>query len=116
MLDRLCEFSPMELLRLHSSVIEELHSRGIVRTKNNPVGDYTEWLVSRALGLTLTCNSAAGFDGTGTDGLRYQIKGRRLTQRSRSCFLSFIRRLEERQFDYLVLLSSTDPTTFKKHT
>ena len=42
-----------ELLQLNSSILNELKRRRIVRTKNNPVGDYTEWIVSKGLGLEL---------------------------------------------------------------
>ncbi len=30
-----------ELLLVHSEVIDELHTRGVVRTGNNSLGDYT---------------------------------------------------------------------------
>ena len=67
--------SNLELLQLHSSIIEELKQRGVVRTKNNPVGDYTEWLVARGLGLDLANNSSAGYDGIDDVGSKIQIKG-----------------------------------------
>ena len=40
------DLSVPELLAAHSSVIDELRRCGIVRSKNNPTGDYAEWLVS----------------------------------------------------------------------
>lgn len=94
--------SSIELLQLHATVIEELKSRGVVRTKNNPVGDYAEWLVANALGLELQSNSAAGYDATGKDGVRYQIKARRVTSDNRSRQLSAIRKLDEADFDRLI--------------
>ena len=69
------DMTETELLQLQASVIDELKARGVVRTKNNPLGDYTEWLVAKALGLELATNSAAGYDATDADGVRYQIKG-----------------------------------------
>ncbi|MES9844131.1 MAG: hypothetical protein ABW131_05730 [Candidatus Sedimenticola sp. 6PFRAG5] len=90
-----------ELLQLQASVIDELRARGVVRTKNNPLGDYTEWLVSKALGLKLATNSAAGYDATDADGIRYQIKGRRITPENQSRQLSAIRNLAEKDFDFL---------------
>ena len=53
--------------------------RGVVRTKNNPVGDYAEWLVTTTFGLALAGKSSAGFDATDDDGTTYQIKARRVT-------------------------------------
>lgn len=31
-----------QLLALHAGIIDELRSRSVVRTANNPLGDYTE--------------------------------------------------------------------------
>ena len=95
------QHSSIELLQLHSSIIEELKQRGVVRTKNNPVGDYTEWLVAKGLGLELANNSSAGYDGMDNDGLKIQIKGRRITPDNKSRQLGAIRNLELQDFDRL---------------
>ncbi|CAJ0698272.1 hypothetical protein R77591_04955 [Ralstonia mannitolilytica] len=34
--------SVLDLLKMHSAVLDELKRRQIVRTGNNPTGDYTE--------------------------------------------------------------------------
>lgn len=47
----------VELLQMHVGIIKELKDRGVVRTGNNPIGDYTEWLVCSRLGLELQPNS-----------------------------------------------------------
>lgn len=91
-----------ELLSLHGAVLDELKSRGIVRSKNNPTGDYAEWLVSARLGLALETNSAKGFDATDSQGLRYQIKGRRVTPDNPSTQLGVIRNLDSHDFDFLI--------------
>lgn len=99
-----CELSTMsekELLQLQAAVIAELKARGVVRSKNNPLGDYTEWLVAKALNLTLAGNSAAGYDATDSSGVRYQIKGRRVTRDNPSRQLSAIRNLDAAVFDFL---------------
>jgi len=36
------KLSNLELLQLHSSILNEFKHRKVIRTKNNPVGDYTE--------------------------------------------------------------------------
>ena len=51
-----------EKLKNYAEILNSLYSAGIVRTYNNPVGDYAEWIVSMKLGLELQKNSAAGFD------------------------------------------------------
>lgn len=95
-------FTLLGLLRLHVAVVDELRLRGVARTNNNPVADYTEHLVSSRLGLRLAGNSSSGYDAIGSDGRRYQIKGRRVTGSSRSAELSAIRNLEGDTFDVLV--------------
>ncbi|MGS3184450.1 hypothetical protein ACB288_12025 [Aeromonas taiwanensis] len=98
----LSELSAIELLRLQSFATNELLRRGVVRTQNNPLGDYTEWLVSNALSLELQSNSKAGYDGIDNDGIKYQIKGRRVTPKNNSRQLSAIRNYDKRDFDVLV--------------
>ncbi|RON24850.1 hypothetical protein BK660_04050 [Pseudomonas brassicacearum] len=98
----LATLSIPELLKLHASAIDELMSRGVLRTKNNPVGDYAEWLVSSALNLTLAKNSATGHDAESSNGKKIQIKGRRITANNRSRQLGVIRNLEKYDFDELI--------------
>jgi hypothetical protein len=94
-------FKDGELLLAYASLMEELRSRGIVRSSNNPVADFTEFLVARALGLALESKSAAGHDATDTSGVRYQIKGRRPTEHNKSVQLGIMRNLSARPFDVL---------------
>ena len=90
----------IDLLRTHAAIIDELIRRDVVKTRNNPIGDYTEWLVSTRLGLALQPNSKASFDAVDESGLRYQIKGRR-DIRPRVQFSS-IRNLVDRGFDFVI--------------
>ncbi|WP_231758782.1 DUF6998 domain-containing protein [Microbulbifer elongatus] len=90
-----------ELLKLQASVTKELQRREVVRTQNNPLGDYTEWLVANALDLELEANSKAGYDGISKSGVKIQIKGRRVTPKNKSRQLSAIRKYKERDFDEL---------------
>ena len=98
----LTKLSPTELLRTHAQIIDELMHRQIVRTKNNPIGDYTEWLVCNTLRLEIERNSKASYDGTDASGLRYQIKGRRIIERGAPAQFSVIRNLEDAGFDFLI--------------
>ena len=90
------------LLCLYSGVLEELRRRGLVRSNNNPAADYSERIAARALGLTLTDKSQKGHDATDTEGLRYQIKCRRLTSRNTSREMGILRNMQSRLFDRLV--------------
>jgi hypothetical protein len=98
----LSDRTPMELLQTFAAVIDELKRRGLVRTINNPVADYTEWLVTSKLKLTLLGNSKLGCDATSSDGTKYQIKGRRVSGLDKSIQLSALRNLPKRLFDFLV--------------
>jgi hypothetical protein len=96
------DLSITELLSTHSVVMDELRNRNVIRSMNNPTGDYAEWLVSTKLGLILETNSAKGFDATDSQGLRYQIKGRRITPKNTSTQLGVIRNIKGNDFDFLV--------------
>lgn len=97
----LTQLTPTELLKLQSSIIEELRSRRILRSSNNPVGDWAEYLYCTAFQWNQTGNSQAQVDAIGPDGKRYQIKGRRITPQNGSRQLSAIRDLDKNPFDFL---------------
>jgi hypothetical protein len=91
-----------ELLRCFANILDELKERKVVRTRNNPVADYAEWLVTQQLGLSLERSSKRGYDAIDQNGKRYQIKSRRLGPTNESKLLSVIRNLDTNEFDYLV--------------
>jgi hypothetical protein len=90
-----------ELLALFAGVLDQLRSRGVIRSANNPVADYAESLVSRALSLALAPKSSTGYDAVDALGQRYEIKGRRPTKQNPSRQLSAIRGLEAKHFSFL---------------
>jgi hypothetical protein len=98
----LSALSAKELLALFAEILDELNRRGILKTQNNPVADYTEWLVARGLKLKLERNSRKGFDAIDSKGIRFQIKGRRVHPKNPSRQLSVIRNLERKEFEFLV--------------
>jgi hypothetical protein len=83
------------LLALHAKVADELRARGITRSANGPTGDLAEYLFCKAFGWEQAGNSHANFDAIGPHGLRYQIKGRRITRFNNSRQLSAIRNLAD---------------------
>uniref|UniRef100_UPI0035B0F975 hypothetical protein n=1 Tax=Paenirhodobacter enshiensis TaxID=1105367 RepID=UPI0035B0F975 len=97
----LSQLTAAKLLALHAQIGEELRSRGVLRTANNPTGDLAEYLFCAAFGWTQAPNSERGFDAAGPDGTRFQIKGRRVHRRNPSRQLSAIRDLAGVHFDVL---------------
>jgi len=95
------QLSPLQLLALHAQIGDELRTRGITRSCNNPTGDLAEYLFCNAFGWKQTGNSNAHLDAVGPDGIRYQIKGRRMTRHNNSRQLGSIRDLEGAHFDFL---------------
>jgi Family of unknown function (DUF6998) len=81
--DIFARFDDGELLALWGSLMSELNARGIVRSDNNPLGDYCEFLVAAHYGVKPEANSNAGYDVEVPDGERIQVKGRRLNARGR---------------------------------
>ena len=100
------QMTEIELLRTHAAIVDELIRRKVVKTRNNPIGDYTEWLVSTRMGLKLEPNSRASFDAKGATGTRYQIKGRR--DSGTHIQFSSIRNLDEQGFDFVVAVVFND--------
>ena len=96
--------SDFEVLRLYTQVMRELRTRDVIQSSNNPAADVAENIAASAFGLALESNSKKGFDGTDADGVRYQVKGRRLTPENRSTEVSVVRNLDDHQFDFFVAI------------
>lgn len=106
--------SPSALLALHAQVADELRSRGITRSSNNPTGDLAEYLFCKAFGWTQSGNSNRSIDAVDSGGIRYQVKGRRITRFNNSRQLSAIRDLSGAHFDFLAgILFNEDYTVMK---
>lgn len=114
MAERVAAMSPLELLRLHARVMRELAIREVVRTRNNPVADYAELLVCRALSLKRAGRSTKGYDAEDAEGQRYEIKARRLSEEARSQVLSPIRDLDGVHFQHLVVVVFRDDYTVER--
>lgn len=90
-----------DLLRGYGAILDELQRRQICSSANSPISDYAEGLFCSAFGWKRQKNSKAGFDAIDEDGVRYQVKARRVTPSNRSRQLSAIRRLDQNPFDVL---------------
>jgi hypothetical protein len=100
----LSNLSVAQLLAGYAAYMAELRDREIVRSANNPLADYAEHLFCRAFKWEPAKKVEAGYDATDMKtGKRYQIKARRITPKSTSRQLSFIRKLDApaRPFDAL---------------
>lgn len=97
------ETPTLELLQTHDTLLKELARRGVVSTRDNPLGGYAEWLVCKGLKLKGEGNSQKFYDGTDPRTCdRYQIKGRRPGKGGR--VTSPIKGLTPRGFDFVVAL------------
>lgn len=72
------DLSVFNLMRLHRQTLYELVHRGIVRTLNQPQGDWAETLVKVAYDGDLAPKSEKGYDVITDDGTRLQVKARAL--------------------------------------
>ncbi len=92
-----------QLFCCFADMLDELKARKVIRTRNNPVADYAEWLVAQKLGVLLEHNSKRGYDAVDNKNhICYQIKSRRLDLTNKSRQLSTIRNLKNAEFDYLI--------------
>jgi len=94
-----------ELLGLRASVMKELNEPGVIRSDNNPLGDYCEFLVAAHYGVAPEGNSNAGHDVTAPEGSKIQVKGRRLRPDGRKPpHFSGVRNLDDEPppFDFLI--------------
>jgi hypothetical protein len=93
--------STRELFSVFVGVLDELRTREIIRSTNNPLADLAEVLCERALSLKRAPKSTKGYDATDDSHLRYEVKARRLTAHNSSRQLSALRALDEQHFTFL---------------
>lgn len=98
---KLEELTTLELLQLHSEITDKLLESTVIRSANNPVADYAEFIASKGLELNLEPLSQTGYDAIDTVGCKYEIKGRKRTNKNLGQF-SVFRGLNDKKFDYFV--------------
>jgi len=113
----------IELLRMYGGILDTLKDKRILRTTNNPTGDYAELLAAKWLekqGLVkdaqeaLLKNSHKGFDIVDDGGVTYQVKGRRITISNPSKQLGVVRNLFENEFQYLIAIVFNEDWSIKE--
>ena len=70
------DLSVRQLLAASVAVIDELLRRGLVRTRNAPLGDLAETIALRSFGGVLAPNSEKSYDLLAEDDRRIQVKAR----------------------------------------
>lgn len=94
--------------------MDELAARSIVQNLTQPVGDYAIHLACKAFDLKREPTSTSGYDACDDEGLRYQIKFRRLSSPADTRQLNAIKGVEQKKFDFLIgVLFNTDMTVHK---
>jgi hypothetical protein len=77
------DLSVRQLLASYVAVLDELMRRGLVRTRNSPLGDLAESLALRAYGGVLAPNSEKSYDLLTANHRRIQVKARLVDPRDR---------------------------------
>lgn len=66
-------------MKLYGSILTELNERNVIRTPNNPLGDYVKWIFANKYSFSLESSSTKGVDVKyEVNIIRYQIKSRRV--------------------------------------
>jgi len=98
----LADLSDDELAKAWARCMRAMRDRGLVRTANTPVGDYAERVCCSRFNLDRAGFSEKSIDAIDEHGVRYQIKGRRLTPENRSRQLGAMRDVADGPFDVLL--------------
>ncbi len=97
-----------DLFESYNNIMDELRDLKVIRSTNNPAGDYGEYLAEHKLGLIQAPKSSKGYDLTDNNGTKYQVKTRRLTRHNKSRQLGGFRDLDEKLFDYCLAIILTE--------
>ncbi len=108
------DLSVAELVAMHAQVMDELTLRHIIHNPSQPVGDYAVHLACKAFQLKREPTSTSGYDATNDEGLRYQIKFKRLMASTDTRQLNAIKGLEQKKFEFLIgVLFNADMTIYR---
>jgi hypothetical protein len=108
------DLSDSELLQLWARVMTELRDRQVIRSSNNPVGDYCELIVAAHFGVASIGGSNKGYDLVRSGDLRVQVKGRRVTATQSVGHWSVMHQLVEHGFDEIAAVVLSDDFTVRE--
>jgi hypothetical protein len=100
-------------LSVWRDALDALEASGVLRSTGGPVGDYAEWLVATALGLTRVPYPTPAIDALAADGIRYSVKARRWGRTDRPTRVR-IGDLDRSVFDVLVFVLLTDDMAIER--
>jgi|SRR5690554_158357 len=105
--------SPYLLLAMDRYIKERLENLGISKSKGNPVGEYAEYLASKAFDGKRMSNAKEGHDLTLADGSRVEVKGR-VFEGSRVP-MTYIKdsTIQQKTFDYLIYIVLSERMSVK---
>jgi len=104
--DRVGYLTDGGLLQLWARVMAELREREVIRSSNNPVGDYCELVVAAHFGVKPIAGSNRDYDLIRDGDIRVQVKGRRVISKSpRIGHWSAMRGVDEHGFDEVVAVA-----------
>ena len=106
--ERVETLSVFDLIRVHRRTLFELRQRGVIRTLNQPQGDWAETLVKVAYGGQLAAKSEKGYDVIVSDGTRLQVKSRALDHLNVGSSTTSVFRSWEFDAMVIVLLNPAD--------
>lgn len=89
-------------MQLQTQAMDELSIRQIVQNPAQPVGDYAIHLACAAFRLKREPTSTSGYDASDSEGLRYQVKYKRLINTGDTRQLNAVKGMEQRKFDFLI--------------
>lgn len=99
----LAEVPTKALLSRYGAILTELERRGVIRTRNAPLGDYAEHLAAQVYGGTLAPNSVKSYDMTTPDGHRFQVKARTIRPGMRAG--AVFSQMRSWDFDFMLYLA-----------
>ncbi|HEY0901538.1 MAG TPA: hypothetical protein VGD95_05390 [Micavibrio sp.] len=102
------------MMQLQTQLQDELAARKIILNPSQPVGDYAIHLACAAFDLQREPPATSGYDASDSEGLRYQVKFRRLAHAQDTRQLNAIKGIEQRKFDFLIgVLFNADMSIFR---
>lgn len=106
--------SVRDLMAMQTSALDELATRDVVQNPTQPVGDYAVHLACKAFDLKREPTSTSGYDASDDEGMKYQIKFKRLMSSTDTRQLNAIKGLEQKKFDFLIgVLFNADMTIYR---
>ncbi|MBU9828449.1 hypothetical protein J1779_00665 [Rahnella sp. FC061912-K] len=84
------DLTAFELLQINQLSLDELERRNILKIRNNPLHDYTNWLVNNKMNMKPISSNSEGYDLKTSDGRKVMIIAKRNLLNNNSTMLGVI--------------------------